>query len=140
VPWARWSGLVRAGLSGGSLWAFDCLTLEAAPGAPDAPGRDDRPEPAVRSDAILLKRQNVLGVTMATGAVRSTIYLDPQLHQALRLKAAIAHRSISDLVNDAVRAALQEDEEDLAAFAERAHEQPISYEELLARLKANGTL
>ena len=77
---------------------------------------------------------------MPTGAVRATIYLDPQLHRALRLKAAIAHRSVSELVNDAVREALREDEEDLAAFVEREHEQPISYEALLARLKADGTL
>jgi plasmid stability protein len=77
---------------------------------------------------------------MPTDAVRATIYLDPRLHQALRLKAAIAHRSVSDLVNDAVREALREDEEDLAAFAERDPEPPITYEALLARLKADGTL
>jgi plasmid stability protein len=77
---------------------------------------------------------------MATGDVRATIYLDPSLHQALRLKAAVAHRSISDIVNDAVRAALREDQEDLAAFAEREAEPPITYEALLAQLKADGTL
>lgn len=77
---------------------------------------------------------------MSSGVVRSTIYLDPELHQALRLKAAIAHRSISDIVNEAVRAALREDQEDLAAFAEREGEQPVTYEELLAQLKADGTL
>jgi len=58
----------------------------------------------------------------------------------LRLKAATVRRSISEIVNDAVRASLQEDEEDLAAFAERAHERPMSYEEFLAQLKADGTL
>lgn len=72
--------------------------------------------------------------------VRLTIYLEPGLHQALRLKAATARRSMSEIVNDAVRAALREDEEDLAAFAERAGEKTISYEELLAQLKADGTL
>ena len=77
---------------------------------------------------------------MTSGAVRSTIYLDPDLHQALRLKAAVAHRSISEIVNEAVRVALREDEEDLAAFEGRGAEQPISYEALLARLKADGTL
>ena len=77
---------------------------------------------------------------MPSGVVRSTIYLDPELHQALRLKAAIAHRSISDVVNEAVRAALREDQEDLATFAERDGEEPITYEALLARLKADGTL
>jgi hypothetical protein len=71
---------------------------------------------------------------------RSTIYFDPQLHAALRLKAAHAQRTISDLVNEAVRAALAEDYEDLAAFAERADEPTMSYEELLADLKAHGKL
>ena len=73
-------------------------------------------------------------------AVRSTFYLDPALHQALRLKAATAHRSMSDIVNEAIRAALREDEEDLAAVAERQNEKTVSYEELLAQLKADGTL
>jgi plasmid stability protein len=76
---------------------------------------------------------------MAT-SVRSTIYLEPALHHALRLKAATAHRSMSDIVNDAVRAALREDEEDLAAFAERVREPSLSYEAFLAQLKADGTL
>ena len=77
---------------------------------------------------------------MGANAVRSTLYLDPALHQALRLKAATTQRSMSDLVNDAIRAALLEDEQDLAAFAEREHEASMSYEEFLEQLKADGTL
>lgn len=77
---------------------------------------------------------------MSANAIRSTLYLDPALHQALRLKAATTQRSMSDLVNDAIRAALLEDEEDLAAFAEREHETSVSYEEFLAQLKVDGTL
>lgn len=77
---------------------------------------------------------------MAAKAIRSTLYLEPSLHQALRLKAATAHRSMSGIVNDAVRAALREDEEDLSTFADRADEQPLTYEAFLARLKADGTL
>ena len=69
-------------------------------------------------------------------AKRSTIYFEPEIHRALRLKAAINDRSISDLVNDAVRHALAEDEEDLAAFQERAAEPTITYEALLADLKS----
>jgi plasmid stability protein len=79
-------------------------------------------------------------VAMTTDAIRSTLYLEPGLHQALRLKAATAHRSMSEIVNDAVRAALREDEEDLATFAERAKEKTMSYEQLLSKLKADGTL
>lgn len=71
---------------------------------------------------------------------RSTIYFDPRLHAALRLKAAHTHRSVSDLVNEAVRAALAEDQEDLAAFEERVSEPTMSYEALLVDLKAHGKL
>ena len=77
---------------------------------------------------------------MRGNTIRSTLYLEAALHQALRLKAATAHRSMSEIVNDAVRAALQEDEEDLAAFAERQREPSISYEDFLAQLKSDGTI
>src|SRR5438046_359265 len=80
------------------------------------------------------------GVTMRSDIVRSTLYLEAGLHQALRLKAATVHRSMSEIVNDAIRAALREDEEDLASFSEREREIPISYEDFLARLKADGTI
>ena len=71
---------------------------------------------------------------------RATIYFEPDLHQAVRLKAAHTRRSVSDIVNDAVRMALREDQEDLAAFEERAAEPAISYEALLEDLKAHGKL
>lgn len=71
---------------------------------------------------------------------RSTIYFDPQLHAALRLKAAHSHRPVSELVNDAVRAALAEDQEDLAAFEERVAEPTLSYEQLLDELQSSGKL
>ena len=71
---------------------------------------------------------------------RSTIFFEVALHTALRVKAADTHRSISELVNDAVRAALREDQEDLAAFEDRVAEPTISYEALLKDLKAHGKL
>ena len=71
---------------------------------------------------------------------RSTIYLDPVLHKALRLKSVETSRSMSDLVNDAVGAALAEDADDLAAFGERASEPLISFEDMLKRLKADGRI
>ena len=71
---------------------------------------------------------------------RATIYFDPRLHRAIRLKAAHTHRSVSDIVNDAVRAALREDQEDLAAFEDRAAEPTMSYEALLKDLKKHGQL
>lgn len=77
---------------------------------------------------------------MAELSKRSTIYFDPQIHSALRLKAAHSHRSVSEIVNEAVRAALAEDQEDLAAFDERVSEPTMSYEALLKDLKAHGKL
>jgi plasmid stability protein len=79
-------------------------------------------------------------IAMSTPAKRSTIYLDPDLHRALRIKAIHTHRSMSDLVNDAVRMALREDQEDLAAFEERAGEPTMTYEELLKDLRAHGKI
>lgn len=71
---------------------------------------------------------------------RSTIYFDAALHTALRLKAAHSHRSVSEIVNDAVRAALAEDQEDLSTFEDRVAEPTISYEALLNDLKAHGKI
>jgi hypothetical protein len=77
---------------------------------------------------------------MATPAKRATVYLDPVLHKALKLKAVETSRSISDLVNSAVKEALAEDAEDLAAFDERADEPLISYDEMIKRLKKDGRI
>lgn len=71
---------------------------------------------------------------------RSTIYFEPELHRALRVKAASTHRSVSEIVNDALRLALREDQDDLAVFDERAAEPILTYEELLNDLKAHGKL
>ena len=71
---------------------------------------------------------------------RATSYFEPELHRAIRLKAAETHRSISDIVNDAVRLALREDQQDLSAFDDRVAEPTISYEALLEDLKAHGKL
>ncbi len=77
---------------------------------------------------------------MATPAKRATIYLDPILHKALKLKSFETSRSISDLVNTAIRESLAEDAEDLAAFDERADEALISYDEMIKRLKKDGRI
>jgi hypothetical protein len=79
-------------------------------------------------------------IALSESAKRSTIYFSPDLHRALRVKAAHTQRTVSDLVNDAVRLALREDQEDLAAFAEREAEPVLSYEELLKDLKAHGKI
>lgn len=77
---------------------------------------------------------------MATETKRVTIYLNPDLHKALRLKSVETSRSVSELVNQAVREALSEDAEDLAAFDERAGEELVRYEEMVKRLKKDGRI
>ena len=77
---------------------------------------------------------------MLSQSKRTTIYLEPDLHRALRLKAATVSKSVSSLVNDAVREALAEDVEDIAAFDKRAAEPVISYDEMIKRLKKDGRI
>lgn len=77
---------------------------------------------------------------MANPTKRTTVYLDPDLHKALRLKAAEISRSVSELVNDAVKEALAEDAADIIAFEEREKEPLISYDEMVKRLKKDGRI
>ena len=73
-------------------------------------------------------------------AKRATIYLEPTLHRALRLKAAETDKSVSDIVNAAVRQSLSEDAADLAVFAARAREPVLRFEDVLKDLKRRGKL
>jgi hypothetical protein len=77
---------------------------------------------------------------MKTSQKRATIYFDPDIHRALRVKAAETDRSISALVNEAVKLRLAEDVEDLAAFDERTHEPNLSFEDVLKDLKQRGKI
>lgn len=77
---------------------------------------------------------------MKAATKRATVYFDSQIHRALRLKAAETDRSISELVNDAVRLNLAEDAEDLAAFEERANEPNLAFEDVLKDLRKRGNL
>ncbi|MBM3814900.1 MAG: CopG family transcriptional regulator [Acidimicrobiia bacterium] len=71
---------------------------------------------------------------------RVTVYFDPGLHRALRVKAAHTDHSVSDLVNDAVRRSLAEDQQDLAAFDKRAKEPDLDFQDVLRDLKRRGKL
>jgi hypothetical protein len=71
---------------------------------------------------------------------RSTVYFDPEVHRALRLKSAETDRSISELVNEAVRLGLREDAQDLAAFEERAKEPSIRFADAVRDMKRRGRL
>ena len=77
---------------------------------------------------------------MGTTAMRATVYLDPELHKALRLKAVETTQSISKLVNDAIKESLAEDAEDISAFEARAKEPLISYDAMIKRLKKDGRI
>lgn len=77
---------------------------------------------------------------MKSAAMRATIYLDPELHKALRLKAVETSQSLSKLVNDAIKESLAEDAEDIAVFEKRAKEPLISYEAMVKRLKKDGRI
>ena len=71
---------------------------------------------------------------------RATIYFDAEVHRALRLRAAASDRSISDMVNDAVKLALAEDAEDLQALEEREPEAAVAFEDFVRDLKRRGRL
>ena len=77
---------------------------------------------------------------MNTKIKRATVYLDPMLHKALKIKAAETSRSISDLINEAIRFSLAEDAEDLSAFFERANDPLHAFEDVLEELKKNGRI
>jgi len=77
---------------------------------------------------------------MGAAPKRSTIYLPADVHRALRLKAAAADRSISDLVSEAVRLSLSEDAEDLEAFQKRSKERSQSFENVVKALRRRGNL
>jgi hypothetical protein len=73
-------------------------------------------------------------------AKRATVYLEPNLHRALRMKAAETDHTVSELVNDAVRRQMSEDAEDLEAFRSRAKEVALPFETLVRDLKRRGKL
>ena len=77
---------------------------------------------------------------METPAKRATVYFDPVIHKALKLKSIETSKSISELVNTAVKEALAEDAEDITAFEERANEPLISFSEMVKRLKNDGRI
>jgi len=77
---------------------------------------------------------------MSTRTKRTTVYLDPVLHRALRLQSVETSRSVSQLINDAIRDELAEDAADLALFDERAKEPALEFEDFVKGLKRDGTI
>ena len=77
---------------------------------------------------------------MSTLTKRSTVYLDPALHRALKLQSIETSRSMSELINDAIRDELAEDASDLALFERRKTEPTVDFEEFVKGLQLNGTI
>ena len=77
---------------------------------------------------------------MSTLTKRATVYLDPVLHKALRLQSVETSRSVSELINDAVRDELAVDARDLAMFDERANEPTVDFEDFVKGLKRDGAI
>ncbi|TWH76637.1 hypothetical protein LX59_00682 [Azomonas agilis] len=71
---------------------------------------------------------------------RSTVYFEPSIHQALKMKAAISQVSVSEIVDEAVRLLISEDQQDLEAIAERNDEPEMTYEALINELQADGKI
>lgn len=77
---------------------------------------------------------------MSNLSKRSTVYFEPDILQALKMRPSSAHLSVSELVDEAVRLLMREDQEDLVAVSARADEPDISYEDLLDDLKLHGKI
>lgn len=92
------------------------------------------PNPAAHPDA------REAAYHLSPSQLRATVYFEPDVHRALRLKAAASDRSISDMVNDAVKSALAEDAEDLEAFAKRKNEKSVSFDTFVQGLRRRGRI
>jgi hypothetical protein len=77
---------------------------------------------------------------MGAAGKRATVYFDPDIHRALRLKSAATERTMSDVVNEAVKLRLAEDAEDLAAFDARAKEPGLDFEKVVKALRRRGKI
>ena len=77
---------------------------------------------------------------MRANTKRTTVYLDPQLHRALRIKAAETDRSTSELIERAIKLSLAEDAIDLAAFKQRRKEPSVAFTDVLRELRKNGKI
>jgi len=86
------------------------------------------------------KQFSAIDGAMSINLKRATVYFDPELHRALRVKAAETERSVSDLVNEAVQLSLVEDAEDLTAFEDRVNEPSLPYENVVKDLKRRGKI
>ncbi len=71
---------------------------------------------------------------------RATVYFDPDIHKALKIKAAVTNKSISEFIDQAIKNEFADDEEDIRSIKERANESNIPFEKVLRDLKSNGKI
>ena len=91
-------------------------------------------------DVILTLRRHRPIMAPMTAPKRATVYFEPEIHKALRLRAAANDRSISDIVNEAVRVSLAEDAADLSAFDKRKRERSESFDSFVQGMKRRGLI
>ncbi len=77
---------------------------------------------------------------MKANTKRTTVYLDSDLHHALRIKAAETEHSMSELVQEAIKLSLAEDSIDLSAIEQRKKEPSLPFEDVLKKLRKNGKI
>jgi hypothetical protein len=70
----------------------------------------------------------------------TTVYLDPKLARAAKVKAALTDKSMSDMVNEALGRYLAQDASDLELARKRMKEPTRPYEDFLAELKRDGLI
>ena len=83
---------------------------------------------------------NALGGIDMSLSKRSTVYFEPAIHQALKMRAASTDSSVSEIIDEAVRLLMAEDQQDLAAIADRVEEPEMTYEALINDLKVHGKI
>ena len=71
---------------------------------------------------------------------RATIYFSADIFKALRMKAAATHRSMSELVDEAVKDALAEDAADIDAFTLLRDEPGTTFDSFVSGLRRRGAL
>ena len=70
----------------------------------------------------------------------TTVYLDPKIARAIKIKAAVSGRSVSELANEGLRRLLREDEEHIRLFKERKGGRVRSYDDVLEEMRRDGLL
>jgi hypothetical protein len=79
-----------------------------------------------------------MGASLKTKA--TTVYLDPKVARAIKVKAAMTARSVSQLINDALLEQLRQDQDDLSYVRKHRKDRGRPLEEFLAEMKKNGDL